>query len=89
MKIGLTYDLREDYLAMGYSEIETAEFDRRSTIDAIENALQSLGHKTERIGHIKSLVKKLADGALWDLVFNICEGLYGKYSRESQVPALL
>ena len=43
MRIGLTYDLRDDYLAMGYGEEETAEFDRISTIEAIEGALQRLG----------------------------------------------
>ena len=31
MRIGLTYDLRAEYLAAGYSEEETAEFDRPDT----------------------------------------------------------
>jgi len=35
MIIGMTYDLRDDYLAEGYGEEETAEFDRLSTIEAI------------------------------------------------------
>ena len=39
MKIGLTYDLRQDYLLNGMSEEETAEFDKADTIEAIENAL--------------------------------------------------
>ncbi|MCX5897256.1 MAG: D-alanine--D-alanine ligase, partial [Proteobacteria bacterium] len=43
MKIGITYDLRDDYLALGYSEEETAEFDKPETIAALEQALQSLG----------------------------------------------
>ena len=59
MEIGLTYDLRKDYLNIGYSEEETAEFDKESTIEGIENALHTLGHKTYRIGHIKNLVKIL------------------------------
>lgn len=88
MKVGLTYDLRQDYLDMGYGEEETAEFDKESTIEGIEQALQSLGHQTERIGHIKSLVKRLANGEKWDLVFNIAEGLFG-LAREAQIPALL
>ena len=88
MKIGLTYDLREDYLALGYSLEETAEFDRPDTIEAIESALHLQGLETERIGHIFNLVQKLAQGAKWDLVFNIAEGLYG-LGRESAVPALL
>ena len=88
MKIGLTYDLRSEYLTMGYSELETAEFDRDDTIDAIESTLQELGHETERIGHAKQLAKALTTGKHWDLVFNIAEGLHG-IGREAQVPALL
>ena len=88
MKIGLTYDLRSDYLAAGYGEEETAEFDRESTIDAIETTLRRLGHETDRIGHAKHLVARLTGGDRWDLVFNIAEGLYG-IGREAQVPALL
>ncbi|HOA75254.1 MAG TPA: D-alanine--D-alanine ligase [Phycisphaerae bacterium] len=88
MIVGLTYDLRADYLAEGYGEEETAEFDRPDTIDAIESALRRLGHETQRIGNVRRLVEALAVGRRWDLVFNIAEGLRG-VGRESQVPALL
>jgi D-alanine-D-alanine ligase len=88
IKIGLTYDLRSEYLTQGYSELETAEFDREDTVAAIEEALCSLGHITERIGNAKQLVVALAAGRRWDLVFNIAEGLHG-IGREAQVPALL
>ncbi len=88
LKIGITYDLRDDYLAEGYSEEETAEFDRPDTIDAIEQALREVGYETDRIGNIKALVKRLAAGDRWDLVFNIAEGLAG-FGREAQIPALL
>jgi len=88
MRIGLTYDLRSEYLARGYGEEETAEFDREDTIEAIEGALAELGHRTERIGNVKNLMKALASGAKWDLVFNIAEGLHGM-GREAQVPAIL
>ena len=88
MKIGITYDLREDYLAMGFSEEDAAEFDTIGTIEGIEGALQTLGYQTERIGHLKNLMKLLLAGQTWDLVFNICEGFYG-IGREAQVPALL
>jgi D-alanine-D-alanine ligase len=86
--IGLTYDLRQEYLAAGFSEDETAEFDRPDTVDAIESALRQLGHKTERIGHIRQLTARLVRGDAWDLVFNIAEGLEG-IAREAHVPALL
>jgi D-alanine-D-alanine ligase len=88
MKIGLTYDLRSDYLAEGYSLLETAEFDREETIDSLEKALKTLGHQTDRIGNARSLVARLAEGSRWDLVFNIAEGLKG-IGREAQVPAIL
>jgi D-alanine-D-alanine ligase len=88
MHVGFTYDLRSDYLAEGYGEEETAEFDQLGTIEAIDGALQALGHEVDRIGHARSLVERLARGDRWELVFNICEGLCGA-ARESQVPALL
>jgi D-alanine-D-alanine ligase len=88
MRVGMTYDLRSDYLAAGHSEDETAEFDRDSTIDAIEGALATMGHEPVRVGNLQSLVGRLGSGERWDLVFNIAEGLYG-FGRESQVPALL
>ncbi|HNZ25676.1 MAG TPA: ATP-grasp domain-containing protein [Spirochaetota bacterium] len=89
MKIGLTYDLKEDYLKEGYSVEETAELDTPETVNRIESAINKLGYETERIGNIRSLVGRLNDNARWDMVFNICEGINGTYSRESQVPALL
>lgn len=88
MKVGLTYDLRSDYLKEGYSDEETAEFDKESTVEAIEKSLQWLGHETDRIGHFKALLGRIYKGDRWDLVFNICEGIYG-IGREAQVPALL
>ena len=88
MKIGMTYDLRDDYLAEGYGEEETAEFDHPATIAAIEGALRELGYETDRIGHIRALAKRLVAGDRWDLVFNIAEGLLG-FGREAQVPTLL
>jgi len=88
MTIGLTYDLRSAYLAEGYTEDETAEFDRDDTVDAIESTLQSLGHRTERIGHGRQVADALCAGKRWDLVFNIAEGMHG-IGREAQVPALL
>jgi len=88
LKIGMTYDLRDDYLAEGYGEEETAEFDRPETIDAIEKALEDLGFETDRIGHVRSLARRLVQGDRWDMVFNIAEGLKG-FGREAQVPAIL
>ena len=88
MTVGLTYDLRSEWLSQGYSELETAELDREETVDAIEAAVRAGGCTTERIGNHRSLMAALLDGRRWDLVFNICEGMYG-LGREALVPALL
>lgn len=88
MIIGLTYDLRKDYLDMGYSEEETAEFDSEATIKALEDTISGLGYEVARIGNIFELTRRLVLGERWDMVFNISEGIHGR-SREAQVPALL
>jgi D-alanine-D-alanine ligase len=88
MIVGLVYDLRSEYLAQGYSEEETAEFDKEDTIEALSLALTDLGFDVRRVGSAKSLVRALAEGRRWDLVFSIAEGMYGP-GREALVPALL
>jgi D-alanine-D-alanine ligase len=87
-KVGLTYDLKEDYLRRGFDAESVAELDKPETIQAIESTLCELGYFTDRIGSLHDLVDRLGRGDRWDLVFNITEGLYG-FGREAQVPALL
>jgi D-alanine-D-alanine ligase len=88
MLIGITYDLKVEYLAKGLSDEETAELDSEDTINAIVEALKKQGHAVEKIGGISSLVLALSNNKKWDLVFNIAEGLKG-FSREARIPALL
>ena len=88
LHIGLTYDLRADYLALGWSEEQAGEFDSEATIIALEETLRELGHHVQRIGRCVDLARRLVVGDRWDLVFNIAEGAWGR-SREAQVPALL
>jgi len=88
MRVGLTYDLRAHYLARGFGEEETAEFDAPETIDALEKALRNQGFTIDRIGNLEALAARLVAGERWDWVFNIAEGLRG-LGREAQVPALL
>lgn len=88
LTVGLACDLRQDYRAAGFSEEAVAEFDSESTAIAIEDAIRSLGHRVERIGHARALCAALAAGRRWDLVFNITEGVEGR-SREAQTPAIL
>ncbi len=88
LRIGMTYDLRRDYLAMGFTEEQVAEFDTDATVDAIAATLRANGYEVDRIGHARALCERLVKGDRWDLVFNICEGVHGR-SREAQVPAIL
>jgi D-alanine-D-alanine ligase len=87
MRIGFVYDARDEYLALGYSEIEVAEFDTAATLDEIEAAMRRCGAAVERVGRGQTLARRLAAGDRWDLVFPIAEGVRGR-AREAQVPAL-
>ena len=87
MRIGLVYDLRDDYRLLGYSEEEIAEFDNIDTIDELAGALEALGCEVERVGRGQALAARFASGERFDLVFSIAEGVKGR-SREAQVPAL-
>jgi D-alanine-D-alanine ligase len=88
LRIAFTYDCKAEWLALGYSAEQCAEFDTDETIEGIATSLRKLG-SVEMIGGLKSLTKVLANSKPnWDIVFNICEGL-GGIGREAQVPALL
>jgi D-alanine-D-alanine ligase len=88
MRIGITYDLVADWADEGLDAEHLAEFDSEATIAAIAGHLAARGHAVERIGRARALIARLAGGARWDMVFNICEGLHGP-GREALVPALL
>ncbi|NTS33388.1 D-alanine--D-alanine ligase [Phyllobacterium sp. BT25] len=88
MRIGIAFDLRDDYANAGYDEEDIVEFDSIETIEAIEAALLSLGHKTERIGSALTLAQRLQNGDRWDLVYNSAEGMHG-FGREALAPTLL
>ncbi len=88
MRIGFTFDLRDEWLAAGYSAEETSEFDSPATIRGIEEALTGIGFEVERVGSVQALASALVAGRRWDMVFNIAEGMHG-LAREAQVPSLL
>ena len=83
--IGLTYDLKEDWVFHDQDPQDAnAEFDRPNTVSEVEKALKSYGHIVKRIGNVYSLLEKI-DHLDVDLVLNLCEGISGR-NRESQVP---
>lgn len=89
MIIGLTYDLRDDYLALGFTEKTGGRSSIRwRRLPQLKRPLRSLGYDTERVGNGMALAKQLASGERWDLVFNIAEKLYSR-SHELKVPCLL
>jgi D-alanine-D-alanine ligase len=67
---------------------DTAEFDKKETVDALAESLGKMGYETEQVGNAFQLIEALANGKRWDLIFNIAEGLYGD-GRESVIPAIL
>ncbi|MCB9845429.1 MAG: D-alanine--D-alanine ligase [Phycisphaeraceae bacterium] len=88
MRIGMTYDLRDEYLSRGMDADEAAEFDASETVDSIDGALRSLGHEVDRIGGSNALMARLLAGDRWELVFNFAESV-GGFGREALVPAIL
>ena len=88
MRIGLTYDLKDVYLARGFKEDDVAEFESAETVEALLKTFAALGHEPVDIGHLQNLAERVVRGERWDLVFNIAEGVRG-LGREAQVPALL
>lgn len=90
MKVGLTYDLKEEYVPQPDDPADAAtELDTEETIAALEDAIRANGHKTLRIGNAMNLLRLAIDDDLdLDMVFNISEGIEGR-GREAQVPAIL
>lgn len=64
-----------------------AEFDGPKTLDAIRAAIASFGHDVIDLEATPNFAKKIVESQV-DVVFNISEGIRGRF-RESQVPAIL
>ena len=88
LRIGIVYDRIADYEDPRHGGIMAAdrfaEFEPKSTIDAMEQAIILAGHTPVRIGSPHRL---LDDGPVVDLVWNIGEG-YGTRNREAWAPVL-
>ncbi len=89
MRIGITYDLKDDGpAAPGRPDDFQEEFDSPATIEALAAVLRGLGHEVEKLGDGRGLLERLlADPP--DLVFNLAEGQGVGRSREARVPAVL
>jgi len=85
LTIALTYNPKRDPTPDQPRDFY-AEFDAELTIDTIESALKSRGHRIFRTEANDEIPEKLIE-LHPDMVFNIAEGIRGE-SRESHVPAI-
>jgi D-alanine-D-alanine ligase len=87
IRVGFTYNLKRIIPGDDYKTDQEAEYDSPKTIEAISQALKSLGHEVIELEATSDLPVRLGSTDL-DVVFNIAEGIKGR-NREAQVPALL
>lgn len=89
MNIGLAYDLKDAVTSTPCSpEDSLEEYDSPETVEAINAAIESLGHSVTRLGGGSEFIENILQKEV-DFVFNISEGLGNYRSREAQVPAVL
>lgn len=86
-RIGFTYNQKRISTSDKLGSDQEAEFDPPSTLEAIRKALRELNYEVVDLEATPELPEKLLRAKV-DFVFNIAEGIRGRY-RESQVPALL
>jgi len=85
-RVALVYNLIDPEMFHHRPLDTTAELDSYETIQALEDALRSGGHKVVRLEADAEIYNKLRTSEI-DIVFNIAEGVRGE-SRESHIPAM-
>jgi len=89
MRIGLSYDLKEDIAPSGDgAEDALEEYDSRETVGLIAASLEAGGHSVAMLGGGPEFLANVQRHKV-DLVFNIAEGRGNHPSREAQVPSVL
>ncbi len=89
MRIGLSYDLKEDLEQVGAGVEDTLEeYDSRETVELIAASLEAIGHSVVMLGGGREFMDNILQQKV-DLVFNIAEGRGNYRSREAQVPSIL
>ena len=87
MKIGITYDTREDYKNIDYSKY--CDFASLTSISFLKNQFVQAGYETILIGSCKKLIELISSGKLnVDYIYNTAEGIFSR-NREGIIPALL
>lgn len=87
MRIGLVYDLFDDYPWIeGEAFDADAENEPEETVEALEAAFQALGHEPIRIGPARNLLRRM-EAPGFDVGISIAEGARSR-NREGEAPAL-
>lgn len=87
MKIGITYDTKEDYENIDYSKY--CDFASLTSISFLKKQFEQAGFEVRLIGTYDNLNKLIQSGQLdVDYVYNTAEGLFSR-NREGLIPALL
>ena len=90
LKVGLTYDTRDDFKFVSDEPDDwDAEFEVSTAIDDIAHAIEDEGHEAIFVGSGRRLLENFPrfEGSV-DIIFNIAEGYFGR-AREAQIPAML
>lgn len=87
MKIGITYDIKEQY---GFESIDLnfTDFLNASDVTFVKKMLEKCGHQVVLLGNAEQLIAKLNHNVSVDLVFNLAWGRRGR-NREGLIPAIL
>jgi D-alanine-D-alanine ligase len=89
MKLGLSYDLKEEVgLEQASPEDALEEYDYPETVELIASALEAGGNSVVRLGGGRTFLNNILTESV-DIVFNIAEGRGNYRSREAQVPSVL
>lgn len=88
MKIGIVFDLKEDYDIHGVETADYHDFCFLSEAEAAYRGFSMLGHEAFYVGNPSTLLEWLKTGALdCDIIYNIAEG-YMSRNREGIVPSV-
>lgn len=88
MRVGLTYDLREDY-GIEKDSMIFADFCHPDEIGYMQNALGRIGYDALMIGNMYKLSDRIKKGELDCDIVLVCDEGIASRNREAIVPALL
>lgn len=87
MKIGITYDIKEQY---GFTSLDLnfTDFLNVADVSFAKEELEKCGHEVFLLGNAQQMIHNLNQNISVDLVFNLAWGYRGR-NREGLIPAIL